>query len=388
MGQYIRMILDILTHIFLAIISISYAIGEAKFGEENNVANDTKAIRKQKQFSLFTIVTFPNDECAAQSGSTTGAYYGTCLSSSECSANSGSVDGNCASGFGVCCTYRVKSCGSSVTKNCTYIQNPGYSSTYTVTTTTSCSYTVTPLSSDICQLRLDFQTFSTVVATTGICTDSFKVTGNTMSSRTTTNLCGTLTGQHLYVENGRGTSGITVAFTIATTTTALSWNIKINQIECSSTSKAPTDCSQWYTGNSGTITSFNRPGGTPLQSSLHSYCVRRNKGFCTILYQANSGVTSPTNFKVASTALPSGGGLAPAQGALYIANTFGQTSLSTLYLNDQHQPPVTSVATVNSGVYARAPFKLYHVTTTISQAPVEGFNLQYNQIGCGADGGS
>merc|ERR1711963_1255246 len=325
--QYIRMILDILTHIFLAIISISYAIGEAKFGEENNVANDTKAIRKQKQFSLFTIVTFPNDECAAQSGSTTGAYYGTCLSSSECSANSGSVDGNCASGFGVCCTYRVKSCGSSVTKNCTYIQNPGYSSTYTVTTTTSCSYTVTPLSSDICQLRLDFQTFSTVVATTGICTDSFKVTGNTMSSRTTTNL-------------------------------------------------------------SGTITSFNRPGGTPLQSSLHSYCVRRNKGFCTILYQANSGVTSPTNFKVASTALPSGGGLAPAQGALYIANTFGQTSLSTLYLNDQHQPPVTSVATVNSGVYARAPFKLYHVTTTISQAPVEGFNLQYNQIGCGADGGS
>merc|ERR1711893_47611 len=94
MGQYIRMILDILTHIFLAIISISYAFGEAKFGEENNVANDTKAIRKQKQFSLFTIVTFPNDECAAQSGSTTGAYYGTCLSSSECSANSGSVDGN------------------------------------------------------------------------------------------------------------------------------------------------------------------------------------------------------------------------------------------------------------------------------------------------------
>ena len=50
------MILDILTHIFLAIISISYAIGEAKFGEENNVANDTKAIRKQSMLSFQSVI--------------------------------------------------------------------------------------------------------------------------------------------------------------------------------------------------------------------------------------------------------------------------------------------------------------------------------------------
>ena len=50
------MILDILTHIFLAIISISYAIGEAKFGEENNVANDTKAIRKHSMLSFQSVI--------------------------------------------------------------------------------------------------------------------------------------------------------------------------------------------------------------------------------------------------------------------------------------------------------------------------------------------
>ena len=31
---------------------------------------------------------------------------GTCLTSTECSDKSGNVDGSCASGFGVCCTFK------------------------------------------------------------------------------------------------------------------------------------------------------------------------------------------------------------------------------------------------------------------------------------------
>ena len=44
-----------------------------------------------------------------------------------------------------------------VTRNNTYIRNPGYTST----TTTSATYTHTlkPISSSICQFRLDFDTF-------------------------------------------------------------------------------------------------------------------------------------------------------------------------------------------------------------------------------------
>ena len=80
-------------------------------------------------FSLFTIVTFPNEyvynflsiylhtyilmwfhnllffyksQCTAISDST---MFGTCYAETECSSKGGTVDGNCAAGFGVCCTF-------------------------------------------------------------------------------------------------------------------------------------------------------------------------------------------------------------------------------------------------------------------------------------------
>ena len=89
--------------------------------------------------------------------------------------------------------FRFSSCSSSVTKNCTYLQNPSYSSSYT--TSGSCAFTVTPTSTKICQLRLDFTKFVTTVGTTGACTDSFVVKGPS-NSNGLQNLCGTLTGQH------------------------------------------------------------------------------------------------------------------------------------------------------------------------------------------------
>ncbi len=88
-----------------------------------------------------------------------------------------------------------------VTQNCTYIQNPGFPSS--LTTTDSISYTVQKCASskrkrksdgglcwtiilllDVCDLRLDFETFSTVglgdtletAGTAGMCTDTFIVT--------------------------------------------------------------------------------------------------------------------------------------------------------------------------------------------------------------------
>ena len=59
--------------------------------------------------------------------STDPTLKGTCMTATECAAKSGSgasADGNCASGFGVCCVFTVK-CGSNantVANNCTYIQ--------------------------------------------------------------------------------------------------------------------------------------------------------------------------------------------------------------------------------------------------------------------------
>merc|ERR1712038_571856 len=133
-----------------------------------------KIERNKRLFSLFTVVTFPNDQCTAKSDTT---MYGTCYAASECESKSGTVDGNCAAGFGVCCTFTQSSCGDSVSQNCTYITNPSYPTTYT--TTGSCTYTVAPLSSDICQMRLDFDNFDITETTAGVCTDSMVVTGPT-----------------------------------------------------------------------------------------------------------------------------------------------------------------------------------------------------------------
>ena len=39
----------------------------------------------------------------------------------------------------------------------------------------------------------------------------------------------------VYVENARATTTTSLTFTIGTTTTTATWNVKVSQIECSST---------------------------------------------------------------------------------------------------------------------------------------------------------
>ena len=69
---------------------------------------------------------------------------------------------------------RVSTCGGTISQNSTHIQNPGYPSGYT--TSTTCSYTLSKSSSDICSFRLDFVAF-VITATT------------TTSSTSTNNAC-------------------------------------------------------------------------------------------------------------------------------------------------------------------------------------------------------
>ncbi len=66
---------------------------------------------------------------------------------------------------------------STISENCSYIQNPGFPSVYSATSTAT--YTINKCSSDVCDVRLDFETFnivgpaSTEEPTGGVCTDSF-----------------------------------------------------------------------------------------------------------------------------------------------------------------------------------------------------------------------
>lgn len=303
---------------------------------------------------------------------------GTCLSATECTSRGGSADGNCASGFGVCCTFTKSTCGSTVSQNCTYVQNPGYSSSYTVTTTTSCSYSVAPISSDICQIRLDFDKFVIGIGTTGTCSDSFKVTGPTNTNALSV-LCGTLTGQHLYVENGRSTSSSTLAFTIASTT-GVTWNMKVSQIECGATYKAPSDCAQYITGASGFIQSYNWQGADQITGNDFTFCIRKEKGYCSIAYFP--AITSSTidNFRLDDISTSILGGQADGvEGLLVIAGSQSPSS----HISGQVFSYGTA-GTIDSQVLSYGPrFLLTHVVDADNQdAASTGFNLQYNQIPC------
>ena len=57
--------------------------------------------RASKLISVFNIVKFPNDAC-----NTTLGLAGVCYTATECASLGGSSSGSCASGFGVCCTFR------------------------------------------------------------------------------------------------------------------------------------------------------------------------------------------------------------------------------------------------------------------------------------------
>merc|ERR1712102_114489 len=213
---------------------------------------------------------------------------GTCLTSSECTNRAGASSGTCAAGFGVCCVVSTSTCGASVSSNVTYIRNPGYPSVYTPTSAGTCSFTINKESDDICQLRLDFQTLSGYTVTTaGACTASFEAPGQT--GKNPPAICGTNTDYHMYVEFGAtATDTASVTFTYGSTTTAKTYNVLLRQISCTATWRAPTDCTQYFTGVSGSVKSYNFAGGQLLNSQYYTNCIRTEKGYCAIMYKESS----------------------------------------------------------------------------------------------------
>ena len=71
----------------------------------------------------------------------------------------------------------VTSVASTIDQNCTYIRNPNYPSA--LDSTSSLTYTIKKCSQDVCQVRLDFISFTiagpsdTAEAANYACTDTF-----------------------------------------------------------------------------------------------------------------------------------------------------------------------------------------------------------------------
>jgi hypothetical protein len=272
------------------------------------------AIRNKKQFSLFSVVTFPNEECTSESTYNGGAVTGTCYSTTECTDKAGTKSGNCAAGFGVCCIFMYSLLTSkTISENRTYFQNPLYPSIETSGAGTTWTYTISKMRSDICQLRLDFETF---VITGPISTGEYGIAladGNCGDKLTTTLsggaqipvLCGVMTGHHIYMDMGMESSDTaTLAMSLvatSTTTYALAYRqfrVKTSQIPCWASYRAPEGCNQYFTSHVGQIVSPNfskTPAGTGGSNLLNSgqdlmsqdlkYCIRRERNTCCILYQ-------------------------------------------------------------------------------------------------------
>jgi hypothetical protein len=276
--------------------------------------------REQKHFSLFSVVTFKNEECTSESTLTGGARKGTCYTTTECSDKSGMKSGNCASGFGVCCVFLNTAASSSakISENRTHLRNAEYPSYATATAASTIAYTLNKMNADICQIRLDFTEFIIggptntrenipAASLTNCDRDTMKITTTEITAIASMNpgtFCGALTGEHLYIDLTRtaadaATLTITTAAT-ATLTPAIAqrvWDIQTSQIPCYASYRAPPGCDRYFTQDYGKIISFNfykvasstlattaQNTGLELASQRVNTCIRRSKGMCCVEY--------------------------------------------------------------------------------------------------------
>merc|ERR1711983_21237 len=239
------------------------------------VAGDEKL---GKHFSLFSVVTFGNEECTSSSSVAGGATEGTCYSSTECSDKNGMSAGNCASGFGVCCVFlNTGAATATISENRTRLRNSEYPSIATATAAQTIVYTINKMNADICQIRLDFTTF--IIAGPSVTTEAITAGASTMcqdgltlatsdntavTSSPSGTLCGLLTGEHIYVDlSPTSSDALTATLTTlvsGTLTPAIAqrvWDIKTSQIECHATYRAPPGCQRYMMKESGKIASYN-----------------------------------------------------------------------------------------------------------------------------------
>merc|ERR1712117_414167 len=242
---------------------------------------------KAKALSIFNVVTFPNTACVA----TKSGYNGTCYTATECSSMGGTASGTCASSFGVCCVFSI-SCGSSSSANNTYAIISSYS---TSTDSDPCTYKFCKTNSDVCKLRIDFDTMVLAgpqeMSNTISADDGARVGDCTYDTLTVSNpggkspptICGYNTGQHMWVPASDQCNTINIDIDTGSTGTTRKWTIKVTQYECGNLMAPEQDCLQYHTAASGTIASFNYDTSSSsistsqyhLSHQYYDICIRR-----------------------------------------------------------------------------------------------------------------
>jgi len=270
--------------------------------------------RIKKNVGIFNVVKFANDACSSNDGKN-----GTCYTKDECEEREGTSSGTCAEGYGVCCTF-IMGCGSRKYENVTYFES-------TKGLTGMCNADVCKCSDAVCQLRLDFTTFTLTgpasltdtlntlqtilngvpiagggVASSGLTrcdTDQFSVTAP--GSHGSPVICGVNTGAHIFIDASDSCNTMSFHIGSESGTATREWAIRITQYVCDSLNLAPDGCLQYYYGSTtGMIQTFNYEGGMHLANQNQNICIRREKNQCRICYSSG-----PTDFAVSGTKLAS-----------------------------------------------------------------------------------
>jgi len=255
--------------------------------------------REAKSFSLFSVVSFPNEPCATAMAN----MQGICVTAEQCDDRKGTKSGNCASGFGVCCFTSVDDTMATITNDMTYVSNPGFPTPVTAgTATQTFTYPIQALATTAA-IRLEFQTgvFTQPATGTGACSsDTITTTAAATGTTQTLTLCGTLTGQHLYLDNnGMANMANQLAISITTATFSRSWKILVRILEVGDPDieGRPSGCLQWFTGETGRIRSFNDLNGAAQGRIIgglnYAICIRPDgKKGCVDIRESGGTVDS------------------------------------------------------------------------------------------------
>ena len=123
-------------------------------------------------------------------------------------------------------------------------------------------------------------------------------------------ICGTNTGDHMYVNVNDGSTCSDLVFQLsATATVTRSWAIKITQFSCDDANKAPEGCLQYFFGSTtGTLRSFNKANNAHLADQNQAICIRRESNTCQICYTQSSDDDFKLSGMVASAKIACGYG--------------------------------------------------------------------------------
>merc|ERR1739846_146062 len=299
----------------------------------------------------------------------------------------GTASGNCASGFGVCCFTTVTAAGA-ITNNVTYIQNEGFPTAVlgTAPVTAATRAFAVQGGENICQVRFDFEAATVSEQPAGgVCggdQDEITVGQTSTTIGSFQNLCGTISGQHIYVENDGASPAATLNIITDTTPFARSWKILVRTIECDSPSKAPGGCLQYFTGTSGNIDSFNAgTNGAMLDDLLYSVCIRREANMCSYTVREARSATgaTPDAFQVGAlvvgnVGLPTCNANAAAGGAWIVipnADIASPVYCGSVLTN-------TDMNTVASPVTGTGPITVVTEAANNDGAAASGFDLIYS----------